>query len=87
MEGTFLHVRLTSLVQVADLCAYALRRYLENQETDLFNRIFQRADRHGGVVVGLRHCSPVTCNCEICKNHRPQSVIAPAGPLDPAPHD
>ena len=83
----FVDSSLTSLVQVADLCAYALRRYLENQEADLFDRIFQRADRHGSVVVGVRHWAPVTCGCEICKNHRPQSGVAPAGPLDPATQD
>jgi hypothetical protein len=32
----FVDSRLTSMVQIADLCSYALRRYLENQETDLF---------------------------------------------------
>ena len=67
----FVDSSLTSLVQVADLCAYALRRYLENQEVDLFTKIFQRADRYGGVVVGVRHWSPQTCNCEICTNHNP----------------
>lgn len=79
----FVDSSLTSLVQVADLCAYALRRYLENQEADLFKKIFQRADRYSGVIVGARHWSPVSCDCEICKNHRPQSAIAPALPLGP----
>ena len=65
----FVDSSLTSLVQVADLCAYALRRYVENQELDLFRRIFTRADRSGGAVVGVRHFSPQNCGCEICMNH------------------
>ncbi len=51
----FVDSQLTSMVQVADLCAYALRRYLENDESELFDLIFQRADRKGAVVVGVRH--------------------------------
>ena len=70
----FVDSSLTSLVQVADLCAYALRRYLENQEVELFDKIFRRADRSAKRVVGVRHWSPVSCNCEICRNHRAQSV-------------
>lgn len=67
----FVDSSLTSLVQDADLCAYSLRRYVENQEAGLFNKIFQRADRCGGVVVGVRHWSPTTCICEICRSHSP----------------
>jgi hypothetical protein len=61
---------LTSMVQMVDLCAYALRRFVENQETDLFNRIFQRADRAGGgYTVGVRHFAGLTCRCQICVSH------------------
>ena len=31
----FVDSQLTSLVQIADPCAYSLRRYLENSETEL----------------------------------------------------
>jgi len=65
----FVDSGLTSMVQVADLCAYALRRFVENQETDLFRRIFQRADRVGGRTVGVRHFSGSSCACEICVSH------------------
>ena len=65
----FVNSELTSLVQIADLCAYALRRYLENNEDGLFSHIFKRADRKGNKVVGVRHFSPKTCTCEICTNH------------------
>jgi len=56
------------MVQVADLCSYALRRYLENNETGLFEKIFPRADRKDGKVVGVRHFTNPTkpCTCKIC---------------------
>ncbi len=41
------------MVQIADLCSYALRRYLENEESTLFDLVFERADRRGGVAVAL----------------------------------
>lgn len=62
--------QLTSMVQLADLCAYALRRYLENQESALFDLIFQRADRIGTTVVGVRHFTNLSCTCKICAAHR-----------------
>lgn len=68
----FVDSGLTSMVQIADLCSYALRRYLENQETDLFMRIFPRADRVQNRVLGVRHFAPGACACEICRGHRPQ---------------
>lgn len=67
----FVDSALTSMVQAVDLCAYALRRYLEQQETNLFDRIFQRADQVGGNTVGVRHfCAPGhVCICRICTSH------------------
>ena len=29
------------MIQIADLCAYSIRRYLENNESDFFDLIFQ----------------------------------------------
>ena len=66
----FVDSTLTSMVQIADLCSYALRRYLENGETDLFGRIFTRADLIGNTVVGVRHFTGAGCGCEICLSHR-----------------
>lgn len=60
---------LTSMVQIADLCVYSLRRYLENGETALFERVFERADRRGSVAVGVRHFSDAACSCLICQAH------------------
>ena len=71
----FVDSELTSMVQVADLCAYALRRYLENGEQELFDLIFARADRKPGMggtpgaTVGVRHFTRRVCSCIICSKH------------------
>jgi len=66
----FVNSELTSMIQIADLCAYVLRRYLENQEEELFRLIFPRADRFGGQTVGVRHFTASRCTCAICSSHR-----------------
>lgn len=66
----FVDSQLTSMVQMADLCAYALRRYLENQEEELFEIVFRRADRTRDVAVGVRHFTDERCLCRICAEHR-----------------
>lgn len=67
----FVDSQLTSMVQIADLCGYALRRYLENGEDELFDLLFERADRKDGVVVGVRHFTkPSGCTCKICNAHK-----------------
>jgi len=70
----FVDSQLTSMVQIADLCAYSLRRYLENNEDELFDLIFKRADKNKGVVVGIRHFSDPSCKCKICTSHVKDSV-------------
>ncbi len=65
----FVDSSLTRMVQLADLCAYALRRYVENGDTDLFHRVFARADRAKGKTVGVRHFAGLSCQCEICLAH------------------
>ena len=65
----FVDSELTSMVQLADLCAYAIRRYLENSETLLFDLVFQRADRVGETSVGVRHFTSQGCLCKICSSH------------------
>jgi hypothetical protein len=62
--------QLTSMVQLADLCSYAIRRYCEKSETRLFNEIFKRADTKGNKTVGVRHFSSKTCSCLICGTHK-----------------
>lgn len=66
----FVNSELTGMVQIADLCGYALRRYLENKEEDLFDLVFKRADRKDGNVVGVRHFTNSSCVCKICSAHR-----------------
>ncbi len=66
----FVDSQLTSMVQIADLCAYSIRRYLENGETELFDLIFQKADTKDGVVVGVRHYTNSQCKCRICTSHK-----------------
>jgi hypothetical protein len=61
---------LTRMVQIADLCSYALRRYIENQERELFDQVFQRADRVRQTAVGIRHFTNSRCTCQICAEHR-----------------
>lgn len=64
----FVDSKLTSMVQIADLFSYSLRRYVENNETDFFNNIFKRADRKDGKVVGVRHFTDKKCKCKICSS-------------------
>ncbi|MGO9410525.1 MAG: DUF3800 domain-containing protein [Spirochaetia bacterium] len=74
----FVNSELTSMVQIADVCAYSLRRYLENRQEKLFNLVFKRADRKDGVVVGVRHFASQPCNCQICIARRTPAISAPS---------
>ena len=65
----FVDSHLTSMVQIADLCGFAIRRFFENGETDLFNRIYDRFDRGNRGVVGVRHNTHAGCSCRVCKDH------------------
>jgi len=67
----FVDSHLTSMVQMADLCGYAIRRFFENGERDLFNRIYSRFDRAGSAVVGIRHFTTDGCVCQVCRDHSP----------------
>lgn len=63
----FVDSELTGMIQIADLCALALRRYLENGESDLLKRIMPRFDTKGGKIVGVRHFTKEDCQCDLCK--------------------
>lgn len=75
----FVDSQLSSMVQVADLCGYVLRRYLERYEnnalgdydSNLFDLVFQRADRKENSTVGVRHYTDRknACDCKICLGH------------------
>lgn len=74
-------------LQLVDICAYAVRRYLDknaivgSHEERNFERIFHRFDRdNGGRLHGLRHYVPSgTCTCLICRarGHAPDPVTVP----------
>jgi len=66
----FVDSKLTSMVQIADLCSYSIRRYLENNENELFDHIFARADSKYGRTVGVRHYTSKGCKCKICSSHK-----------------
>ena len=68
-DPMFVDSQLNSTVQLADVCAYALRRYLENSEKELFDLVFERADRLGDRSVGVRHFTSQACLCKICNSH------------------
>lgn len=67
----FVDSKLTSMVQLADICSYATRRFFDNNETQLFDLIRPRYDRNpGGFLVGLRHfTSKYKCQCNVCVEH------------------
>lgn len=62
----FVDSALTSMIQIADLCSFALRRYLEKQETRLFDILEPRFDRNGTNIVGVKHFANQPCQCKIC---------------------
>lgn len=66
----FVDSQLTSMVQIVDLCAYGLRRYVENGEQGIFDLVMRRADRKQGSLVGVRHFSGSGCTCVICNERR-----------------
>ncbi len=67
----FVSSALTSLVQIADITAFAIRRFFENQETDLLNKLYHRFNRVGNRLVGMRHYTgPYNrCHCRVCQEH------------------
>ena len=66
----FVDSQLTSMVQVADVCAYATRRYCEKRETELFDPIFPKFHQVGTRAVGVRHYTGTRqCTCRICSAH------------------
>lgn len=66
----FVDSELTSMVQLADLCAYAIRRFFDHAEDNLLNRIFSIFDRNITKLVGIRHYTRAEqCQCKICVEH------------------
>jgi hypothetical protein len=66
----FVDSELTSMVQVADLVGYGVRKFVENKNPDLLDRYYGTFDRQGGILVGLRHYTGAApCVCRICVDH------------------
>lgn len=82
----FVDSELTSMVQLADLTAYAIRRFFDNNEDDLINRIYPIFDRNSQKLVGIRHYTKAEpCQCRVCLEHgRKTFSPAPAG-FSPSP--
>lgn len=67
----FVDSSLTSMVQMADLCAYAIRRSFENGEVELFNSIAPRFAGSHDPFLGLEHVVlHSTCGCRVCSVKR-----------------
>ena len=61
----------TNMVQIADLCAYILRRYYDSGDQPLYDTIKTRIDKLGSEIVGLNHyTNNKACTCEICRKKR-----------------
>lgn len=70
----FVDSKVVSGIQLADICAYALRRYVAkpgrvgSHEEKQFLRIFHKFDRAGSRLHGLRHYCPArSCDCMVCQ--------------------
>ncbi|MBE0690467.1 MAG: DUF3800 domain-containing protein [Anaerolineae bacterium] len=72
----FVDSELTSMVQMADLVAYAIRRFFDHDEQDLFDRISPAFDRNTGRLVGVRHYTTraFLCTCRVCTEHGRRSA-------------
>lgn len=61
----------TNMVQIADCCAYALRRYFDSSDNALYLPIKARADKIGSDIVGFNHyTADSACECDMCKAKR-----------------
>lgn len=61
----------TNMVQIADCCAYAVRRYYDSADSALYLPIKARADKIGSDIVGFNHyTSNNLCECDLCRAKR-----------------
>ncbi len=58
----------TRMIQLADLCAYAVFRQYEHGDSAYFNYIEKKFDRRGGrgPIDGLKHMTKEDCKCIAC---------------------
>lgn len=63
----FVDSKQTSMIQLADVVAYSMRRYFDVGESDSFHILKPRFGRHRGKMESGRHFTPQeTCQCQIC---------------------
>lgn len=62
----------TRMIQLADLCVYAVFRKYERGDSTFFDIIKEKFDRRSGsdVIDGLRHLTKNVCTCESCISRR-----------------
>ena len=71
----FVDSSLTRMIQLADLWAYLLRRYVENGDTNLFSVLFSKEKslvngiQHPIHRYHIQHFAEPSCQCSICKNN------------------
>ena len=66
----FVDSNLTAMIQMADLCSFALRRLLEKDDAELWDIIEPCVDEFRGVRVGARHYTGRRpCSCRVCVAH------------------
>jgi hypothetical protein len=70
----FVDSSLTRMIQLADLWAYSLRRYVENGETTLFSVLYSKEKtmtngiQHPIHRFNIHHFAEPSCQCLICEN-------------------
>ncbi|MGA2217190.1 MAG: DUF3800 domain-containing protein [Terracidiphilus sp.] len=68
----FVDSSLTRMIQLGDLCAYSLRRYVENGETNLFSVLYGKGRRTTSGIenpihrFNIQHFTEPPCQCLIC---------------------
>jgi len=63
----FVDSKQTSMIQLADVIAYFLRRYFDASEKDHFDQLALRFDKYYGKMEGGRHFTPQEkCTCDVC---------------------
>ncbi len=66
----FVDSGLTAMIQMADLCSFALRRALERNDFELWGLLQSCVDEYHGKKVGVRHFTgPRNCSCPTCVAH------------------
>jgi len=66
----FVDSSLTSMIQLADVGAYVLRKFIEKAQSDLWDLIKSRVDKKNNIAVGIRHYTGRRmCSCSICQSH------------------